>query len=252
MERRRSQNIIVAMLLLSIMLPLNSAFCLDQKNEVVVAQLKYRGGDYEPYSTSIRRLASYVIARSSVNLSRERKLIDLKDKELFYYPLLYMAGAFEFNPFPDEDIQRLRRYLDFGGTLLIDDASGNDNSGFNRSVMRLLGRLYPDNELVKLDDDHTLFRSFYLFDRIPGRKLVSPYLYGISVDDVTPVIFCRNDLGGAFAGDDYGGWEQSCTPGGERQREMSFRLGINIIMYSLTVNYKRDQVHIPFILKRRK
>ena len=41
-------------------------------------------------------------------------------------------------------------------------------------------------------------------------------------------------------------------PGGENQREMAFRLGINLVMYALCVNYKADQVHVPFILKRRK
>ena len=38
--------------------------------------------------------------------------------------------------------------------------------------------------------------------------------------------------------------------GGERQREMAFRFGVNLIMYTLTGNYKADQVHLPAILKR--
>jgi hypothetical protein len=252
MERRRFKFLIFFSVLIIVPLYLNAAYGLDQRNEVVIAQLKYKGGDFEPYNTSIKRLASYVVARSSVSLSREKKIIDLTDRELFYYPLLYMAGAFEFKPFPEKDVKRLKRYLDYGGTLFIDDSSGYENSGFNRSIKRLLKRLYPDKEPEKIDEEHTIFRSFYLLERVYGRKLVSPFLYGINVSDVTPVIYSRNDLGGAYAGDDYGGWENSCDPGGERQREMSFRLGINIIMYSLTVNYKKDQVHIPFILQRRK
>ena len=40
------------------------------------------------------------------------------------------------------------------------------------------------------------------------------------------------------------------TPGGNRQREMAYRFGINILMYVLTGNYKADQVHLPAILER--
>jgi hypothetical protein len=31
---------------------------------------------------------------------------------------------------------------------------------------------------------------------------------------------------------------------------MSYRTGVNIVMYALTGNYKADQVHIPDLLQR--
>ena len=40
------------------------------------------------------------------------------------------------------------------------------------------------------------------------------------------------------------------VPGGERQREMAYRFGVNVVMYVLTGNYKSDQVHVPAILER--
>jgi len=40
------------------------------------------------------------------------------------------------------------------------------------------------------------------------------------------------------------------VPGGERQREMALRTGVNIVMYALTGNYKADQVHVPALLER--
>ena len=42
------------------------------------------------------------------------------------------------------------------------------------------------------------------------------------------------------------------VPGGERQRELSYRFGINLLMYALTGNYKSDQVHSKSILERLK
>ena len=40
------------------------------------------------------------------------------------------------------------------------------------------------------------------------------------------------------------------VPGGEKQREYSYRFGINLVMYAMTGNYKADQVHIKSILRR--
>ena len=40
------------------------------------------------------------------------------------------------------------------------------------------------------------------------------------------------------------------VPGGEPQREMAYRFGVNLVMYALTGNYKTDQVHVPAILER--
>ena len=40
------------------------------------------------------------------------------------------------------------------------------------------------------------------------------------------------------------------VPGGEAQREMARRFGVNLAMYALTGNYKTDQVHVPALLER--
>jgi len=65
-------------------------------------------------------------------------------------------------------------------------------------------------------------------------------------------VYSRNDLGGAWSRDDRGDWEFEAVPGGEEQREMAFRIGINLAMYATCLDYKDDQVHLPFILKRRR
>jgi len=65
------------------------------------------------------------------------------------------------------------------------------------------------------------------------------------------VVYTQNDVEGAWARDNFGNYLYDVTPGGEHQRDLSFRFGINCIMYALCINYKADQVHVPFILKRR-
>ena len=51
---------------------------------------------------------------------------------------------------------------------------------------------------------------------------------------------------------DFGNHDFMCEPGGERQRELAFRMGVNLVMYSLCLDYKTDQVHVPFIMRRRR
>jgi len=93
-------------------------------------------------------------------------------------------------------------------------------------------------------------RSYYLLKRIGGRRMISPYLEGIMVGNTTPLIYCHNDLGGAWERDQLGSWVYPCTPGGEQQRKDAFHVGINLILYAMTENYKEDLIHAPFIRKR--
>ncbi|HJU19232.1 MAG TPA: DUF4159 domain-containing protein [Stellaceae bacterium] len=69
-------------------------------------------------------------------------------------------------------------------------------------------------------------------------------------DGVSTVIVGANDWAGAWAIDDEGRAMFPVVPGGEPQREMALRFGINLVMYVLTGNYKADQVHVPAILER--
>ena len=98
---------------------------------------------------------------------------------------------------------------------------------------------------------HTLFQSFYLHNRVPGRFQVSSHLLHLERNDRSLIVYCDNDLSGAFARDGYGRYLHPVARG-EREREMSLRMLINVVFYGLCVNYKRDQVHVPFILKRRR
>jgi len=64
------------------------------------------------------------------------------------------------------------------------------------------------------------------------------------------VIYSQNDLSGAWAKDKFGKWIHECVPGGEVQRSLAFKAGINIIVYCLTSDYKKDVIHHPFIKRR--
>ena len=108
--------------------------------------------------------------------------------------------------------------------------------------------------MVPVPPDHVLTRAFYLINEFPGRWSGGTLWVeraGERVNDgVSPVIAGGNDWAAAWALDDAQRPLYPVVPGGERQREMAFRFGINLVMYTLTGNYKADQVHMPAILKR--
>jgi hypothetical protein len=139
-----------------------------------------------------------------------------------------------------------------GGTLLVDVSDGVVGGGFDMAVRRELRRIFPDQAVGRVPADHVLYKSFYLLDRHGGRVPAKPYLDGLYVEDRLAVVFSSNDLGGAMARDEFGQWEYDVGVGGDTTREMTFRLGVNLVMYALCLDYKEDQVHIPYILQRRR
>lgn len=229
-----------------------SAGAYGRKAYFTWAQLRYPGA-WDPNPKAADRFLDVLRARTSVEPARGRRVVDPGDPELSALPFLYVAGrgsAPNLGAGPAGE-SWLRRYLQGGGFVLFDDATGIPDSGFAEGVARLLERSFPGNRLRPLPADHAVFQSFFLLREASGRKAVKPFLYGLDLEDATPAILCPNDLGGAWDGDPLGGYTFPCVPGGERQREMAFRLGVNLVLYAITENYKKEQVHIPFILKRR-
>ncbi|MFQ5913058.1 MAG: DUF4159 domain-containing protein [Nitrospinota bacterium] len=220
------------------------------EDRFIFAQLRYRGGDWDPNPLAHRALLDEVMGRTSVEADLERRVLTPGSKEIFSYPFLYMAGREAFQPFTEQERQNLRTFLGSGGSLLADDSAGHVGTDFDEAFRDEMKRLFPKRELRRLPSDHTVFRSFYLIRQIGGRRIIHPYLEGIWMGDVAPVIYCQNDLGGAWEKDPLGNWSYPCEPGGEAQRREAFKLGVNIVLYALTANYKQDKIHLPFIKRR--
>jgi len=232
-------------------------FCLSPKSllsasfpDFFFAQLKYRGGEWDPNPQFAEAIIEELELRTSIDGMKERRVTTLSDPDLFFYPFLYMAGKYEFDPFTPQERETLRRFLSYGGFLFAEDTMGAKGFGFDRAFNREIKEIFPSHELKRLPPDHSVYRSFYLLDSIGGRQRVNPFLEGITIENWTPVIYSVNDLSGAWARDKFGKWINECLPGGELQRSAAFKAGINIIVYSLTSDYKKDLIHHPFIKRR--
>jgi hypothetical protein len=217
----------------------------------LVFGLVQHGGAWNPRPSAFRRLAWELTRRTSVEVANEPAVVRLDRPGLHRHPMLVLAGAGAMPPLGEAERAALRRFLQYGGFLLVDSADGSDGSGFDASVRRELARVLPSAPLQPVARDHVLNKSFYLVDRQGGRLLVKPWVEAQVVDGRLAVVYSQNDLGGAWARSEYGDWEFPCTPGGEPQRETAIRIGVNLAMYALCTDYKDDAVHLPFILRRR-
>ena len=195
--------------------------------------------------------------------------LNLEEDEVSLFPLLYWPITQE-QPIPSPAAySMLNTYLRSGGVILFDTRDG-DLSGVRNVVNAKLVELTRPLDiphLAPVAEDHVLTRSFYLLNNFPGRfkegalwaqapknteAAIDATPFRRLNDGVTPVFIGGNDWASAWAVDGAGRPKYPVGRGyaGERQREMAFRFGVNLVIHVLTGNYKSDQVHVPALLER--
>jgi hypothetical protein len=228
-----------------------SAQPLATDPDAVVALLKYPGPGWNPRPHALTRLLYELQQRTSVEPHMNIPQVDVTSAEVFRYPLLVLTGDRAFAPLTHDALRALSRHLQNGGMLWIDNNEGRADGGFDASVRALVAAILPGEQLRAIPRSQVLFNTFYIVRQVGGRIQGRADIEGVLLGHRLAVIYSGNDLAGAFERDEFGNWVYRIE-GGDMQREMAFRLGINIIMYALCLDYKDDQVHLPFILKRRR
>lgn len=207
-----------------------------------------RGGFYRPgwwaidypeaeyhFTRGLRRLSVVEVAEDSQHLQ-------LSDDAIFDYPWLFaqQVGRWYLS---DEEVVRLREYLDRGGFLVADDFHGEYEWGVFQQTM---ARVFPDRALQRLDSNDEVFHSFYELDQltqIPGQRhlyraangeiraqMQGPQAwYGIYDDDGNLVVAINHNMD---MGDS---WEHADDPYyPEPMTALGYRFGINYVIYAMT------------------
>lgn len=200
------------------------------------------------------RWAWELMQRTSAPARLKPTEVRADDPAIVDSPFLYWSGQDALTPLTPQEIRGLWKFFALGGVLLVDDAGVSDEgtpSAFARTAREQIARVLPDASPVPLDPDHVLFKTYYLVRRTEGRVVGPKTLEAIVRSGQAQVLFSSVDLGGALARGVTGAWEYPVVPGGDAQRERAIRLAVNIAMYVLCSNYKDDQVHAPFVMRRR-
>ena len=242
------------------------AYADDQSNThaALETHLAYvKTGDTEIDQTSaqgLKGLQLIIQDRTSASLG-DAIGVNVESDELVFYPLLYWPIVASAQPPSDASVARLSSYMKNGGTIFFDlrDAGSDigSNAGANSEALKRILAKFDIPALEPVPDGHALTRSFYLLKDWPGRYtggavwVETPSIGNqANSDGVSGLIIGSNDYAAAWAVDGAGQPLNAVIPGSEHQREMAYRVGVNVVMYTLTGNYKTDQVHVPDLLKK--
>jgi len=238
-----------------------------QAAEVSAKDLQYASGLYLAFISSgnasidqttkegLEALSDVLSRRTSVEPDGVA-MLDPETDELAFFPLIYWPISDNPVKLSPKAIEKVQYYLGHGGTILFDTRDQGQSTGRlqetqNARSLRLMLNAFSLPALEPIPKDHVLAKSFYLLDSFPGRYTDGAIWVEAQSsngrDGVSSVIIGPNDWAGIWATSSQ---NRAGIRGGARQQEMSYRFGVNLVMYALTGNYKADQVHVPHILER--
>jgi Domain of unknown function (DUF4159) len=218
----------------------------EEKTEWAFARLRYRGpgqsirSRWGTDSNKAERIFMQGVRRlTRVHTRSVEEIIDVDSDEIFNWPWIYAVevGGWDLS---EAQARRLREYLDRGGFLMVDDFHGSYEWA---AFMASLKRIFPDRQVVDLEDANPILHMLYDLDdrfQVPGLQFVrSGRTYeqdGVNAewraveDDQgrIQVAICHNmDLGDA--------WEWADLPQyPEKFTSEAYRIGMNYLVYAFT------------------
>jgi hypothetical protein len=199
----------------------------DPPVRLTLARVHYQGGgDWYNGPTEIPNLLDFVGRMTSIQTAQDEAQVKLTDEDLFAYPLLFITGHGNIR-FSDEEVRRLRTYLENGGFLL-----ANDDYGMDAPFRREMLRVFPDRQLVELPPSHGIFQSPFAFPeglpKVHEHDNKRPQAFGIFHEGRLVVFY-------AFESDIADGWDDPDVHSDPDERRMlALRMGANILTWALT------------------
>jgi len=198
-----------------------------EASAIRLARVKYAGGGdwYNDPSAEVN-LLRYIRANTAINVDPAYEYVDLATDNLFLYPIIFLTGHGTV-AFTDSDVKRLRSYLDNGGFLYIDDDYGMDTS-----IRKEMKKVFPDQDFVELPFDHPIYRSHFQFPnglpKIHEHDAKLAQGLGLFIDGKLSVFY-------TYETNPSDGWaDPEVHHDPADKRELSFKLGTNILVYALS------------------
>lgn len=195
--------------------------------EFAIGRVRYTGGDWYVGPRAIPELTAFVQANTLIRVAPDEEVVDLSRTQLYRFPMLFLTGHGDIQ-FTEAEVRALRRYLDQGGFLHIDDCYGLDDAA--RRAMR---RVYPDQSFTELPFSHPIYHAHYRFaDGLPkvhehdGKP---PQGFGLFNARGQLAVFYTYET------DLHDGWQpQSVHNNPPDVRRAAKQMGTNILAYALT------------------
>jgi hypothetical protein len=115
------------------------------------------GGDWYANPTSLKNLAQFANQQLHTHLDTREGQIEVGSPDIFNYPFIHMTGHGRW-VLTDAEAKNLRKYLEGGGFLHIDD-----NYGLDPYVRPALKQVFPELTLIELPFTHPVYHQKYNF-----------------------------------------------------------------------------------------
>ena len=197
------------------------------QNTYQIAVLKYNGGgDWYANPTALPNLIAFCNENIGTEIKKEPATVAVGSSDIFNYPFVHMTGHGNV-VFSSNDVENLRKYLQAGGFLHVDD-----NYGMDPYVRSELNKLFPENNLIELSNNHPIFNGKYKFKdglpKIHEHDAGPAKAFGIIVDGRLVCLY-------TFESDIGDGWEDSEVHNDSPAiRLIALQMGANILEYAFT------------------
>jgi len=193
-----------------------------------IARVQYEGGgDWYSDPQSLTELLAYVRRETEIDVAPREEIVEFSSDDIYSFPYLYLTGHGNIR-LSESEVSRLRRYLNGGGFLHIDD-----NYGLNESIRREMKKVFPGREFVELPFSHEIYHTQFEFPdglpKIHEHDGKPPQGFGILSDSGRLLVFYsyESDLGD--------GWEpESVHDAPPEKRRAALQMGTNILTYAMT------------------
>lgn len=195
--------------------------------EFEIARVKYRGGgDWYNDPSALTNLITFTKSRVPIAISETYRDVSLGSNELHTYPFLFMTGHGNITV-NNSEADNLREYLDNGGFLYVDD-----DYGLDKYFRAMLGKVYPDEELIELPFNHPIYKQVFEFreglPKIHEHDNKPPKGYGLFRNGRLVVFYSYE----SNLSDGWADAEIHNDPPALRQKALE--MGANILVYALT------------------
>jgi len=214
--------------LLSSVVFATSVFAVHAQSMKLAVLVYNGGGDWYANPTSLKNLAAFCNEQLHTSLDTREAHVEAGSPDLYNYPFIHMTGHGRWTV-SDAEAKNLRKYLESGGFLHIDD-----NYGLDPYVRPALKKIFPELELVELPFGHPIYHQKFNFNtglpKVHEHDEKPPKGYGLIYKGRLVCFYSfETDLGD--------GWEDADVHHDAPEKRMAaLQMGANLVQYVFTMN----------------
>ena len=198
----------------------------------VFATVEYASGDWESAPALPGNLIDSLVRYTTIEAEPAGVSVRLDSAEVFNYPFLWLTGHLPVR-FSDAERQNLKRYVERGGFIMVDDHNHDITGIFHQTATAEIEQLF--GKMTRLPNDHEIYRCFFEFKGGPphtqhelngwGDDLLHPYLDAVLVGDRIGLLYSSKDYSSE--------WNFHPETKQHMQQDIT-KFGVNLIVYALT------------------